>query len=93
MYTFSNGRLKVANKQYSSCKSDYEITLGNDADIRGCPEDTSIDTVKINFTGFDSLEHIEKETTVDVIGIVKQAGARPLSKCLCFYWGLTKGVR
>jgi putative N-acetylmannosamine-6-phosphate epimerase len=33
--------------------------------------------VKFNFTGFDSLEHIEKETTVDIIGIVKQAGARP----------------
>jgi len=38
VYTFANGRLKVANKQYSSCSSDYEITFGNDADIRLCAE-------------------------------------------------------
>ena len=33
VYTFSNGRLKVANKQYSTCNSDYEITFNADADM------------------------------------------------------------
>jgi hypothetical protein len=43
VYTFANGRLKVANKQFSSCNSEYEITFGSDADIRLCSEDASID--------------------------------------------------
>jgi replication factor A1 len=41
VYTFANGRLKVANKQYSSCSSDYEISFGNDADIRLCAQVSS----------------------------------------------------
>ncbi len=43
VYTFTNGRIKVANKQYSSCKSEYEISFGADADIRLCEDDANIE--------------------------------------------------
>ena len=58
VYTWSNGRLKVANKQYSSCNSDYEISFGSDADIRLCDEDSSIKTVNFNFRKLDSVEQV-----------------------------------
>jgi len=74
VYTFANGRLKVANKQYSSCTSDYEISFGNDADIRLCAEDANIGAVKFNFRKLDALEHAEPNSTVDVCGVVKRAG-------------------
>jgi len=32
-YSLSDGKLKAANKQYNTCKSNLEITFGADADI------------------------------------------------------------
>jgi hypothetical protein len=64
VYTLANGKLKVANKQFSSCNSDYEISFGSDADIRLCAEDESIKTVSFNFRRFDMLEHAEPNSTV-----------------------------
>lgn len=66
VYTFANGRLKIANKQFSSCNSEYEITFGADADIRLCVEDAGIQAIKFNFRRFDVLEHAEPNSTVDV---------------------------
>jgi replication factor A1 len=73
VYTFSNGRLKVANKQYNSCNSDYEITFNSDSDIRLCDQDDAIVTV-YNFRGLDTLESAEPNTTCDVVGVVKRFG-------------------
>jgi hypothetical protein len=47
VYTFANGRLKVANRQFSSCNSEYEISFGNDADIRLCGEDANIQVLTL----------------------------------------------
>jgi replication factor A1 len=74
VYTFSNGRLKVANKQFNTCNSDYEITFNADADIRLCEQDNSIDTIRYSFRTLDTLENSEPNSTCDVIGIVKRCG-------------------
>ena len=74
VYTFSNGRLKVANKQYSSTNSDYEITFGTDAVICAVDDDSNIAKVQFNFKKFDVLESIEPNSTIDIIGIVKGCG-------------------
>jgi replication factor A1 len=45
----SGGRLKVAQKQFSSIKNDYEITFDTNSEIRPVDDDNSIQTVNFNF--------------------------------------------
>jgi len=46
---FSGGKLKVANKQYSSLKSQYEITFDQTSEIRPVQDDATIQRVTFNF--------------------------------------------
>ena len=42
VYTFSGGRLEVANPQWNKCKCQHEITFDRSTDIVLCEEDASI---------------------------------------------------
>eukprot|EP00584_Thalassiosira_punctigera_P000883 CAMPEP_0172535332 /NCGR_PEP_ID=MMETSP1067-20121228/7393_1 /TAXON_ID=265564 ORGANISM="Thalassiosira punctigera, Strain Tpunct2005C2" /NCGR_SAMPLE_ID=MMETSP1067 /ASSEMBLY_ACC=CAM_ASM_000444 /LENGTH=642 /DNA_ID=CAMNT_0013320263 /DNA_START=160 /DNA_END=2088 /DNA_ORIENTATION=- len=74
VYTFSGGRLKVANMQYNTCKSQFEITFDQNSEIhldeQGGPEiRESYDFVKIA-----SLESVEPNAYVDILAVVKHVG-------------------
>nr|XP_057936409.1 replication protein A 70 kDa DNA-binding subunit [Doryrhamphus excisus] len=71
VYYISKGSLKVANKQYTSVKNDYEITLNGDTSITPCEENCNVPMVLCDFISIAELEKTEKDAIVDVIGVCK----------------------
>jgi replication factor A1 len=75
IFYVSKGRIKPANKQFSNCNSDYEITFGQETEVEECFEDASnLPTASFNFTPIDHLETLPKDTIVDVIGVCNSVG-------------------
>lgn len=74
VYTFSGGQLKaVANKAYSHIKNNYEITFDSRSEIVQTVDDLPIKEASYSFVKIDSIQNIEKDIIIDVIGIVRQA--------------------
>jgi len=75
VFIISGGRLKVANKQYSTLKNDYEITFGNETTVKPVhSEDGSIQQNKYVFRKINELQTVEVGSTIDLVGIVKDSG-------------------
>lgn len=75
VYTFSGGRLKVANMQYNNCKSQFEITFDQNSEIQ-LDESGTADDIRdaYDFVKIDRLEAVEPNATVDVLAVVKHVG-------------------
>ncbi|XP_038183427.1 replication protein A 70 kDa DNA-binding subunit [Arvicola amphibius] len=71
VYYFSKGTLKIANKQFSAVKNDYEMTFNNETSVLLCEDDRNLPTVQFDFTGIGDLESKSKDSLVDIIGICK----------------------
>ncbi|CAG0923140.1 unnamed protein product, partial [Notodromas monacha] len=75
VYYIKGGRLKAANKQYSSVKHEYEITGGNETQIIPCDEDTKdIPRTSFNFVRIKQIADTNADAIIDVIGVVKSVG-------------------
>ena len=73
VYLFSNGRVKVANTQYSSVKNDQEISFDEKAVVVECAEDQSIAKAVFNFIKIAGIEAVEPLKLIDTIGVVAVA--------------------
>lgn len=71
VYYISKGSLKIANKQYSSLKNDYEMTLNGETTIIPCEDAADVPMVQCDFVSIADLESREKDSNVDVIGVCK----------------------
>lgn len=73
VYTFSGGKLKVANMQYNSCKSQFEITFDQNSEIQ---LDTSGDDIRdsYSFVKIAALENVDPQGLVDILAVVKHVG-------------------
>uniref|UniRef100_A0A672QIT0 Replication protein A subunit n=1 Tax=Sinocyclocheilus grahami TaxID=75366 RepID=A0A672QIT0_SINGR len=71
VYYISKGTLKIANKQFSSLKNDYEMTLNGETTISPCEDSHDVPVVQCDFVSIADLESREKDTIVDVIGVCK----------------------
>uniref|UniRef100_A0A671NDZ9 Replication protein A subunit n=1 Tax=Sinocyclocheilus anshuiensis TaxID=1608454 RepID=A0A671NDZ9_9TELE len=71
VYYISKGTLKIANKQFSSLKNDYEMTLNGETTISPCEDCHDVPVVQCDFVSIADLESREKDTIVDVIGVCK----------------------
>ncbi|GJQ76792.1 hypothetical protein Trydic_g15003 [Trypoxylus dichotomus] len=72
VYYISKCQLKPANKQFSTLKNDYEMTLTNDTIIQLCEDEVdSIPQTQYNFTTVDKIGNMEIGTLLDVIGVCK----------------------
>uniref|UniRef100_A0A9L0S7J5 Replication protein A subunit n=1 Tax=Equus caballus TaxID=9796 RepID=A0A9L0S7J5_HORSE len=71
VYYFSKGTLKIANKQFTAVKNDYEMTFNNETSVMPCEDDHHLPTVQFDFTGIGELENKPKDSLVDIIGICK----------------------
>ncbi|XP_062329579.1 replication protein A 70 kDa DNA-binding subunit [Osmerus eperlanus] len=71
VFYISKGSLKIANKQYSSLKNDYEMTLNGDSSIVPCEDSTDVPMVQCDFVSIADLETREKDSVLDVIGVCK----------------------
>ncbi|MEE6469175.1 hypothetical protein FKM82_008528 [Ascaphus truei] len=71
VYYFSKGTLKIANKQYTSVKNDYEMTFNSETSVIPCDDSSDVPTVQFDFVAISELENKNKDTLLDVIGICK----------------------
>jgi replication factor A1 len=74
VYTFSGGRLKVANMQWNTCKSQFEITFDQNSEIHLDNDVGDIQEQLYDFIKLDALENTEANKTVDVLAVVRQVG-------------------
>lgn len=77
VYYITQGSLKAANKQYSTLNNEYEITFRDSTEVIPCldeSEQSKIPTLSFNFCQINSLTPALKDSTVDIIGIVKSCG-------------------
>ena len=72
VYYISNPcRVQLAKKQFSNLPNDYELTFERDTVIEKCEDATEVPQVRYNFTNIFALQEIEKDSTIDVIGVLK----------------------
>lgn len=74
VYYISNPcSVRLAKKQFSNLPNDYELTFERDTVIELAEDQTNVPQVRFNFCGIQALNDTEKDTTVDVIGVLKSA--------------------
>ncbi|MCI4385872.1 hypothetical protein PGIGA_G00055650 [Pangasianodon gigas] len=71
VYYFSKGTLKIANKQFTSLKNDYEMTLNGESTIIPCDDSHDVPMVQCDFVSIADLDARDKDAIVDVIGVCK----------------------
>lgn len=74
VYYFSNGKIKVANTQYTSVKNNLEISFDDKAQIQEAPEDSRISKAVYAFVKLDRLAAVDPNKMIDVIGAVVSVG-------------------
>ncbi|XP_037124774.1 replication protein A 70 kDa DNA-binding subunit-like isoform X2 [Syngnathus acus] len=89
VYLISKGTVKLANKQFTSLKNDYEITLSASSRIVPCDDDRGVPNLLCRFVPISQLEDKDPDAVVDVIGVCEEAedvslittkAGKPLSK-------------
>ncbi|KAG7224581.1 hypothetical protein INR49_011334 [Caranx melampygus] len=73
VYYISKATLKAANKQYTTLKNDYEMTLHAHSTIVPCDDSDDIPTLHCDFVPIAELENIDKDAIIDVIGVCQSA--------------------
>lgn len=71
VYTLSGGRLKVANVQWNTCKSSFEITFDQNSEIHLDNDTGDIQEQIYEFVRIADLENVEANKNVDVLAVVK----------------------
>uniref|UniRef100_G3P9V7 Replication protein A subunit n=1 Tax=Gasterosteus aculeatus aculeatus TaxID=481459 RepID=G3P9V7_GASAC len=71
VYYISKGSLKIANKQYTSVKNDYEMSLNGESTIIPCDDAVDVPVIQCDFVSIGDLENREKDSIIDVIGVCK----------------------
>ena len=70
--TFSGGKLKMANKQWTSIKNEYEITFDRSATINVvADDDDSIKSIMFEFVKLAKIEDLPIKATIDCAGVVR----------------------
>lgn len=64
VYYVSKGTLKIANKQYTSVKNDYEMTLNGESSIIPCEDSSDVPVVQCDFVAIGDLESREKDSII-----------------------------
>lgn len=72
-YISSPCRVNLAKKQFSNLSNDYELSFERDTTVEKAEDQESVPQVKYNFIpNIAGLQEIEKDTTVDVLGVLKE---------------------
>ncbi|KAL5596839.1 hypothetical protein BROUX41_006477 [Berkeleyomyces rouxiae] len=67
-------RVNMAKKQFSNLPHEYELAFERDTLIEKAEDQTSVPQVMFNFHTIQELQNIEKDTNIDVIGVIKEIG-------------------
>lgn len=72
-YISSPCRVQMAKKQFTNLPNDYELTFEDGTRIEKAEDQTNVPKVRFNFCNIQELQEVEKDATVDVIGVLKEA--------------------
>ncbi len=64
VYYISKCSLKIANKQYTSLKNDYEMTLNGESTIIPCEDSCDVPMMQCDFVSISDLENKDKDAVV-----------------------------
>ncbi|XP_042370614.1 replication protein A 70 kDa DNA-binding subunit-like, partial [Plectropomus leopardus] len=64
VYYVSKGSLKIANKQYTSVKNDYEMTLNGESTVIPCEDSCDVPMVQCDFVSIGDLENRDKDAII-----------------------------
>lgn len=64
VYYVSKGSLKIANKQYTSVKNDYEMTLNGESTVIPCEDSSDVPMVQCDFVSIGDLENRDKDAII-----------------------------
>ncbi|TLS24224.1 hypothetical protein PpBr36_08460 [Pyricularia pennisetigena] len=67
-------RVGIAKKQFTNLPNDYEITFEDGTQIEKAEDQSSVPQVRFNFCNIQELQEVEKDATVDVVGVLKDVG-------------------
>lgn len=73
-YVSAPCRVQLAKKQFSNVNNDYELTFEKDTQIEKAEDDAGVPQVSYNFTTLADLQTVEKDTTIDCIGVLSEVG-------------------
>lgn len=73
-YIESPCRVTFAKKQFSNLPNDYELHFEKDTKVTKAEEQDGVPQVRYNFTTISDLQSVEKDTTIDIIGVLKDIG-------------------
>ena len=73
-YITSPCRVNMAKKQFSNLSNDYELMFERDTAVEKAEEQNGVPQVRFNFTNISELQNVEKDTTIDTIGVLKEVG-------------------
>jgi len=74
VYTFSEGKVKIANRQFSAIKNEYEINFGKEAQIQPVQDEGDIVRIHLQPISINDITTLEPKQTVDVIGVATEVG-------------------
>jgi replication factor A1 len=74
VYTFSGGKVKLANKSFSQVAHDYELTFDNNSEVVQCQDDGGISMVQLHRCMIADLATQAVNAMVDVAGVVTEIG-------------------
>lgn len=65
-------RVSMAKKQFSNLPHDYELAFETGTVITKAEDQASVPQMRFNFCTIQDLQNVEKDNTVDVIGVLKE---------------------
>ncbi|KAJ8122693.1 hypothetical protein ONZ43_g1173 [Nemania bipapillata] len=71
VYYISTCRVNLAKKQFSNLPNDYELAFERETQIEKAEDQASVPQVRFNFINISELQAVDKDATVDVIGVLK----------------------
>ena len=67
-------KIQLAKKQFSNLSNDYEMMFEADTLIEKAEDQSSVPQVRYNFCNIQELQDVEKDATVDLVGVLKEVG-------------------
>lgn len=65
-------RVTLAKKQFSNLPNDYELQFERDTEVEKAEDQDNKPQIRFNFTKIGDLNSVEKETTIDTVGVLKE---------------------
>ncbi|KAI9818302.1 MAG: Replication factor A protein 1 [Thelocarpon impressellum] len=73
-YISSPCKAQPAKKQFNNLNHDYELNFERDTLVERAEDQDDVPQIRFNFTNIGELQNVEKDTTIDVIGVLKEVG-------------------